>query len=100
MTGHDLLIKWIKETYPLMDSADYEELDFYDMQKFAVWVVKNNAVLPHVSGSLPLIDVEEIKGLKDSLHKTGYTTYNHTRGGLRFINDLLDKLIMFHGNDR
>ena len=56
--------------------------------------------IPDVSSSLPLIDIEEIKGLKDSLHKTGYTTYNHTRGGLRFINDLLDKLIMFHGNDR
>lgn len=40
MTGHDYLLKWIKETYPLMDSADYAELDYYDMQKFAVWLVK------------------------------------------------------------
>jgi hypothetical protein len=40
MTGHDYLLKWIKETYPLMDLADYGELDYYDMQKFAIWLVK------------------------------------------------------------
>ena len=40
MTAQDYLQKWIKETYPLMDSADYCELDYYDMQKFAVWIVK------------------------------------------------------------
>ncbi len=48
MTGHDYLLKWIKETYPLMDSADYAELDYYDMQKFAVWLVKL-LTIPHVS---------------------------------------------------
>lgn len=47
MTGHDYLQKWIKETYPLMDSADYGELDYYDMQKFAVWLVKL-LTIPHV----------------------------------------------------
>ena len=40
MTAQDYLQKWIKETYPLMDSADYCELDYYDMQKFAVWIVR------------------------------------------------------------
>lgn len=46
MTGHDYLLKWIKETYPLMDSADYGELDYYDMQKFAVWLVKLLTIPP------------------------------------------------------
>lgn len=36
MTGHDYLLKWIKETYPLMDSADYCELDYYDMQTLII----------------------------------------------------------------
>jgi hypothetical protein len=40
MTGHDYLTKWIKETYPLMDSSDYIELDYCDMQKFAAWLVE------------------------------------------------------------
>ena len=51
MTGHDYLLKWIKETYPLMDSADYAELDYYDMQKFAVWLVKL-LTIPHVIKSV------------------------------------------------
>ena len=51
MTGHDYLLKWIKETYPLMDSADYGELDYYDMQKFAVWLVKLSTI-PHVMKSV------------------------------------------------
>ena len=51
MTGHDYLQKWIKETYPLMDSADYGELDYYDMQKFAVWLVKL-LTIPHVIKSV------------------------------------------------
>lgn len=54
MTGHDYLLKWIKETYPLMDSADYAELDYYDMQKFAVWLVKL-LTIPHVSGCYSII---------------------------------------------
>jgi hypothetical protein len=40
MTAQDYLQKWIKETYPMMDSYDYGELDYYDMQKFAGWIVK------------------------------------------------------------
>lgn len=40
MTAQDYLKKWIEETYPLMDYDDYEELDYHDMQKFAVWIVK------------------------------------------------------------
>ena len=46
MTGHDYLLKWLKETYPLMDSADYGELNYYDMQKFAVWIVNLSAIPP------------------------------------------------------
>ena len=46
MTGHDYLLKWLKETYPLMDSADYSELNYYDMQKFAVWIVNLFAIPP------------------------------------------------------
>jgi len=49
MTGHDYLLKWIKETYPLMDSADYAELDYYDMQKFAVWLVKLLTIPPVIN---------------------------------------------------
>lgn len=51
MTGHDYLLKWITETYPLMDSSDYGELDYYDMQKFAVWLVKL-LTIPHVIKSV------------------------------------------------
>lgn len=59
MTGHDYLLKWIKETYPLMDSADYAELDYYDMQKFAVWLVKL-LTIPHVIKSVCVHPYEKV----------------------------------------
>jgi len=37
------LIQWIKETYPLMTTNDdLCELDYYDMEKFSKWLVKNS----------------------------------------------------------
>lgn len=44
------LRQWIDETYPLMGN-DIEELDHYDLQKFADWMEKKFAI-SGVSGSL------------------------------------------------
>ncbi|MDY0389008.1 MAG: hypothetical protein RBT65_18195, partial [Methanolobus sp.] len=51
MTGHDYLLKWIKETYPLLNSANYAELDYCDMQIFAVWLVKL-LTTPHIKNEI------------------------------------------------
>ena len=69
MTAQDYLQKWIKETYPLMDSADYCELDYYDMQKFAVWIVKLLAT-PAVSKS-----VEPVRKPTVCVHPIPQRTY-------------------------
>ena len=42
------LRKWIDETYPLMGN-DIEELDHYDLEKFANWMEKQFAI----SGAMP-----------------------------------------------
>lgn len=40
MVNHKKLRQWIQETYPMMHfvEEDLAELDFYDMEKFAIWL--------------------------------------------------------------
>ena len=43
MIENKYLIEWVKETYPTMYESGEDglcELDFYDMDKFAEWLVK------------------------------------------------------------
>ena len=49
------LRKWVDETYPLMGN-DIEELDQYDINKFANWLEKQLSI-SRVSKSLPSNDL-------------------------------------------